>query len=610
MRWFAATIMTVVILSLLAYPVTAVEPRHSPYVVAIIKHLLRGGGVKINESVIEVPEPIVVNVTMPITTNGGGGGNATGTAVSVGNGTEALSPMLLIMASLEEMNLSDTSALIVAVASNATGLPPYIILAHIAMFDGSEAFDEWVSSTNLSDISAVLSPSLPVDRDPAYLLVRLVAVGWGDPLIMTLDETCRIDYEPVGGLITDPVLKDTVISTLMDACARKESVPAVEEYLPPPKDANRTLAADAFASYAAVDVWYYAHGVRTDFLRQYVDEVVSYFGNEGKNAFVLAILSTKFGAANSNLATIALLKQYLGLQPEVSLVDAVASQASMIKDETLKELLIAATEAYARGDPTLAQQLAQMLEENPWMFDPRDLALAKYILKTFMPEAAEGIQVTPEEVQEIAQAYEGLKQYSLLEDVKESLDKLIESLRSPTPPANATSGASVLTLFQNLGNLAQASYNPAPKAASLPPLAIPGFPIIESTILILAVGFVATTAVIVFMMRGIGRKIIKVIRERYPPPPSPAYFSSPREAVISLYWHAVNLLSRSVPRVPSETHWEYLSKVRGPPRKPLEGLTVRYEVARYSSKELSKEDVEEVYKLASSINQFLRGSRE
>ncbi len=606
MRWLAVAALVTVIVSLLAPSAVAVEPRHSPYVVAIIEHLLGGGGIKINESVIEVPEPIVVNVTTPVPA-GSGEGNESGVPVPVENGTEAVSPELLIMASLEEMNLSDTSALIVAIASNATGLPPHMIIAHIVMYDGSQDYDRWVTSTNLTDPAGVMSTDPDLTNYAPYLLVRLVAAAWYYP---PPRGACTINYEPLYDIISDPELRDKTAETVRNACARRGSGPAVEAYLPPPSEANNTLAIDAFATYAATDLWYHMMGAPTDYMKKYVGEVVTYFGDEGKNEFVLAILSTKFGAANANLATIALLKQYLGLQPEVSLVDAVASQASLIKDETLKELLIAAAEAYARGDPTLAQQLAQMLEENPWMFDPKDLALAKYILKTLMPEAAEGLQVTPEEAEEVAQAYEGLKQYSLLEDVRESLDELIESLRSPTPPANATSGASVLTLFQNLGNLAQASYNPSRVAAPFPPLAIPSAPVIGGNLLLLAVGLTATIAVIAYMMKGVGKKIIRAVRERYSPPPPPARFSSPRDAIITLYWHSVNILSRSVPRAPSETHWEYLRKVKGPPREPLKGLTTRYEVARYSPRELGEEEAREAYRLASMINRFLRGAGE
>ena len=603
MRWLAAVALATVLVSLLAYPAAAVEPRHSPYAIAIIEHLLRGGAIKINESVIEVPEPIVVNVTTPMGVGGGGGGNGSGVAVPVENGSAAVSPELLIMASLEEMNLSETTALIVAIASNATSLPPHVIIAHIAMYDGSPEYDRWATTANLTDPADIMKAYPDLGNDTSYLLVRLVAAAWYYP---PPSGACAISYDPISYVISDPELRERTAATVRDACARKGSGPAVEAYLPPASEANRTLATDAFAAYAATDLWYHVHGAPTDYLRKYIREAVASYGDEGKNEFVLAILSTKFGAANANLATIALLKQYLGLQPEVSLVDAVASQASMIKDETLKELLIAAAEAYAKGDPTLAQQLAQMLEENPWMFDPRDLALVKYILKTLMPEAAEGLQVTPEEAAEVAQAYEGLKQYSLLEDVRESLDELIKSLRSPTPPANATSGASVLTLFQNIGNLAQASYNPS-RAAPLPPLAIPSAPVIGGDMLLITVGLVAMIAVIAYMMRGVGRRIIRAIREHYPPPPQISS-SSPRDAVITLYWHVVSLLSRSVPRTPSETHWEYLRKVRGPPREPLKGLTVRYEIARYSSRELGKEEVEEAYRLASMINRFLRGA--
>ena len=606
MRWLAAAALATVLVSLLAYPVAAVEPRHSPYAIAIIEHLLRGGAIKINESVIEVPEPIVVNVTTPAGV-GGGGGNGSGVAVPVENGSAAVSPELLIMASLEEMNLSETSALIVAIASNATGLPPHVIIAHIAMYDGSPEYDKWVTTANLTDPADVMRAYPDLVNNTSYLLVRLTASAWYYP---PPSGACAISYDPIYYAISDPELRGKTVATVRDACARRGSGPAVEAYLPPPDEANRTLATDAFAAYAATDLWYHTHGAPTDYTKKYVEEVVTHYGNEGKNEFVLAILSTKFGAANANLATVALLKQYLGLQPEVSLVDAVASQASMIKDETLKELLIAAAEAYARGDPTLAQQLAQMLEENPWMFDPRDLALAKYILKTLMPEAAEGLQVTPEEAAEVAHAYEDLKQYSLLDDVRESLDELIKSLNSPTPPANATSGASVLTLFQNLGNLARASYNPSGASAPLPPLAIPAAPVIGTDILLAAVGLVVTIAVIAYIMRGVGRRIIRAVRERYPPPPPPSRYPSPRDAVITLYWHAVGLLSRSVPRAPSETHWEYLRKVRGPPREPLKGLTARYEVARYSPRELSEEEVKEAYRLASMINRFLRGVSE
>ena len=56
-----------------------------------------------------------------------------------------------------------------------------------------------------------------------------------------------------------------------------------------------------------------------------------------------------------------------------------------------------------------------------------------------------------------------------------------------------------------------------------------------------------------------------------------------RSGVVGIYWRAVDLLSRRVPRRPSDTHREYLEKVRGSLVNvdPFEDLTKIYERVKY-----------------------------
>ncbi|HWQ16323.1 MAG TPA: DUF4129 domain-containing protein [Sulfolobales archaeon] len=107
---------------------------------------------------------------------------------------------------------------------------------------------------------------------------------------------------------------------------------------------------------------------------------------------------------------------------------------------------------------------------------------------------------------------------------------------------------------------------------------IPGFDFL--TLVLIIIGISAVMVVIILGVQGIIPSIVrgpKLKRE-----PSPREIGL-RGGVIGVYWKAVGLLSRKIPKRPSETHREYLEKVRERLNNTgsFEDLTKIYEMVRY-----------------------------
>jgi len=147
-------------------------------------------------------------------------------------------------------------------------------------------------------------------------------------------------------------------------------------------------------------------------------------------------------------------------------------------------------------------------------------------------------------------------------------------------------------LPQQAGGASPLAYQAYPVYVLLPSGGLQGLDLQSIVIAIFA-----TSALLVLAAAGIPDKISRLgslIRGR---PSSPRIAWAVQSGVIRIYWKAVEILSRRIPRGASETHREYLGKVRG--RIPasqyryFEDLTELYEKVRYAH-----ESEEEYYERA------------
>jgi len=77
-------------------------------------------------------------------------------------------------------------------------------------------------------------------------------------------------------------------------------------------------------------------------------------------------------------------------------------------------------------------------------------------------------------------------------------------------------------------------------------------------------------------------------------------------SIIRAYWDAVALLSTLIPLEPSETHREYLRKVRNVAGAAFEQLTRIYELARWSGQKLDERYAVTASKLAEAVRNVIR----
>jgi len=126
------------------------------------------------------------------------------------------------------------------------------------------------------------------------------------------------------------------------------------------------------------------------------------------------------------------------------------------------------------------------------------------------------------------------------------------------------------------------------------PSSIPGLDFL--TLVLIVIGISVVTIVAVLGIQGIIPRIMRSTRLKRKPSPREIDW---RGGVIGVYWKAVGLLSRKVPKRPSETHREYLEKVREKLTNTgsFEDLTKIYERVRYAH------EPEEVY-MDRAINDY------
>ncbi|MET1102057.1 MAG: DUF4129 domain-containing protein [Pyrodictiaceae archaeon] len=185
-------------------------------------------------------------------------------------------------------------------------------------------------------------------------------------------------------------------------------------------------------------------------------------------------------------------------------------------------------------------------------------------------------------------------------------------------PLNVSMG----TLYPQLAKVAEKSINSGPAIESLSlyrskyqrlarqisSLALPTLAVFAMIAIVLGASAPIAMAELAPRLKAY-TKGSKSLEERMPAPfvtmPGFSLPSGARGLIIAAYWRVTHALSRVVPQGVSETHREYLVRVKNILRKEnynlYEKLTSLYEIARFGGREPPKEDAEVAQGLASRI---------
>lgn len=154
------------------------------------------------------------------------------------------------------------------------------------------------------------------------------------------------------------------------------------------------------------------------------------------------------------------------------------------------------------------------------------------------------------------------------EGLVKSLTSILASTRSSASTQQSSAGESRISyLFAAPSNV----YMPAPSSIS------------RLDLFTLALIVICVSAITIIAIIGMPSTITRILRSRASER-EPGFREPSLRSVIGIYWGAVSILSRRIPRSPSETHREYLEKVRGRVGyiEPFEDLTKIYEGVRYA----------------------------
>ncbi len=148
----------------------------------------------------------------------------------------------------------------------------------------------------------------------------------------------------------------------------------------------------------------------------------------------------------------------------------------------------------------------------------------------------------------------------------------------------------------------------APLPSYLPVLRIPRISLKESSNFIEAVLgsiAVAVAAYIIYMLTHSRVSGLLTMLKRGKGIPKTLIEGGVNSVVIN-YWKAVAILSRLFPIEAFETHREYLNKIRKFINGDFSRLTKLYEVARWSGRGVSEEEVKESFKLLSHVKECVK----
>ncbi len=332
--------------------------------------------------------------------------------------------------------------------------------------------------------------------------------------------------------------------------------------------------------------------------------------------FIDKLLSSPYGAAYGTPSTVSELKRELGLPPVVTKRDLVATYMPYLRDEKLRNLVLTAVED--EGNLTAVAELLEYVQLGN--LSRQDLIVSKFLLTNIFKEELKSLdvdisqfQLTEEELRLLEKLILGLISEVRGKGLsKELLSKLREALREE---------GGDLSTFLKLNEV------PLPLLTKLisetPPEVLKGMleeegggeplklPEVNLRLLALATG---ATALLIAAALLIGKvEYLKLLVRSTGKPSLPevgevAAGGGRTNEVVKAYWTAVSFLSRLVPRKPSETHREYLVKVRGGAPEVLgsfEKLTTYYELVRYSRG--FRVDPSEVRKYLEGVIKGVRG---
>ena len=315
--------------------------------------------------------------------------------------------------------------------------------------------------------------------------------------------------------------------------------------------------------------------------------------------------------------------------------------ASLAKDPALREVL---KEWALTGNVDL-QELKNKVDIDS--LSPEDLAILKSALGLAIkygladPDEIKGLglgNITPEDLKAIADISEKLANLSKDPRTAELLRELAKRSTELSLSGNLTPGSLtelmaglknnaslpyvIKSITDGLKELAQASGSVAtPTIPEIPKLNLPNLPNVQPQVPSTNVSAADVFSFLRIILASIVGMLLlymllRLLRERAQyvmlgmrkgrTVPQVEGVSGINASIIRAYWDAVALLSTLIPLEPSETHREYLRKVRNVAGAAFEQLTRIYELARWSGQKLDERYAVTASKLAEAVRNVIR----
>jgi len=314
--------------------------------------------------------------------------------------------------------------------------------------------------------------------------------------------------------------------------------------------------------------------------------------------------------------------------------------ASLAKDPALREVL----REWALSGTVNLQDLRDKVEVNS--LSPEDLAILKSALGLAMkyglvsPEDVRGLglnNITPEDLKAIADIADRLANLSKDPRATELLKELARRSSELSTSANITPG-SLSDLMAGLGNNASLPYviksitdglrelaqvpksSVTPELPRLPSLNLPSIkpqtinPQVSTANVFSFLRIILASVVGLLLLYLVSRlfreraRYVMLSMRKGKTVPQISGVGGVNETVIRAYWNAVSLLSSLAPITPSETHREYLRKVRRVAGTAFEQLTRMYELARWSGQRLDERYASMASRLVEAVRNAVRRS--
>ncbi len=343
-----------------------------------------------------------------------------------------------------------------------------------------------------------------------------------------------------------------------------------------------------------------------------------------------ASLSTSL--TNEDLQKLSAVSRATGSELPPDLRYDLSLAASLVKNKALRELLkewaskgyIDLNELRSRVDlSSLSREDLAILKALLGLASKYGLVSRDDLIKLGLGKVSpEDVKALAKVLEEASRVSKSVKASGVLSELAKALAKaagntslLTNVARLINNPSAPHIGKALIeglsSLSSGVSNLKQLGYVPKATLPSVPKPSVPKLSLPTASLPKLSTGallpIVATSLAIVIayiaykylnlasVMVRVRRKVesgLSVIMRR---------FSGVNAEVIRRYWEGVAFLSRAVPRYDSETHREYLRKVYGLGGEEFKELTNLYEIARWSGRSLSEEDLLKADELLSRI---------